>query len=53
MEYAKYLVINALTEGGLKRSHHYYILLSSCLQLGNERKKIHELIWYLYVVRTV
>ena len=46
MEYAKCLVINAVIEGGLKCSHHYYILLSSCLQSDNERMKVQELIWY-------
>jgi hypothetical protein len=44
---AKYLVTNAVIEEGLTRSHHYYILLSSCLQSDNERIKIHEFIWYL------
>jgi len=47
MEYAKYLVINAVIEGTLKRSYYYCILLFSCLQSDNERKKIHELIWYI------
>jgi hypothetical protein len=47
MEYAKYLVINAVLEGGLKRSHQYYILLSSCLKSDTERMKIHELFWHL------
>ena len=47
MEFAKYLVINAVIDGGLKRSQHYYILLSSCLQSEKERIKLYELIWYI------